>query len=305
MLRRPFPRNSRRAIICAGVLLACSCAYTQTPTVQAPQGGAALFAENVDGFQHFVYEIVRLYKNAEKDKLNALLREATLPDSAAWWVDVFDKEVGQSLARAYAMRRTAIEPLLLSFLKEARNVNPPEIEIVVSTGTKVELGGKPPKVLGGRFQTQRALTIYSTRFQPSKKKKDHSQAGLLSFVYVEGAFRFLGLPEIDCRIPAPATAYPAPQIRVAGSVQHPKLIRQVNPVYSELAIRASIQSIVRLQILVDRQGCVRQLNVLSGHPLLIQSVLDAVRDWVYLPTIYNGQPVEVVTTVDISFSRGR
>jgi protein TonB len=47
-----------------------------------------------------------------------------------------------------------------------------------------------------------------------------------------------------------------------------------------------------------------QLEVVSGHPLLVQSALDAVRQWRYQPTLLNGEPVEVDTTVDVVFSLG-
>src|SRR3984893_5534113 len=37
-------------------------------------------------------------------------------------------------------------------------------------------------------------------------------------------------------------------------------------------------------------------------PFLQQSALDAVRQWRYQPTLLNGEPVEVDTTVDLIFS---
>ena len=51
-----------------------------------------------------------------------------------------------------------------------------------------------------------------------------------------------------------------------------------------------------------RAGTVQQLEVISGHPLLVQAALDAVKQWKYRPTTLNGEPVEVDTTIDVIFS---
>jgi len=59
--------------------------------------------------------------------------------------------------------------------------------------------------------------------------------------------------------------------------------------------------IVRLHAIIAKDGSILQLEVISGHPLLIQAALDAVRQWKYEPTLLNGQPVEVDTTIDVLF----
>jgi protein TonB len=59
---------------------------------------------------------------------------------------------------------------------------------------------------------------------------------------------------------------------------------------------------VRLHAIIGKDGSVQQLEVLTGHPLLVQAALDAVRQWRYRPTLLNGEPVEVDTTIDVIFS---
>jgi protein TonB len=76
----------------------------------------------------------------------------------------------------------------------------------------------------------------------------------------------------------------------------------VTPVYPPLARQTRISGTVRLHAIIAKDGTVQQLEVLSGHPLLVQSALDAVRQWRYQPTLLNGEPVEVDTTVDVIFS---
>ncbi len=92
------------------------------------------------------------------------------------------------------------------------------------------------------------------------------------------------------------------RIRVGGQVQQARLIRKVTPLFPPLARQARIQGTVRLQAVIAKDGSIQELQVLSGHPLLVQAALDAVRQWRYQPTLLNGEPVEVVTTVDVVFT---
>lgn len=92
------------------------------------------------------------------------------------------------------------------------------------------------------------------------------------------------------------------RIRVGGNVTAAKIVSKVNPVYPPLARQTRISGTVRLHAIIAKNGAVEQLEVLSGHPLLVQSALDAVRQWRYQPTLLNGEPVEVDTTIDVIFS---
>jgi protein TonB len=59
---------------------------------------------------------------------------------------------------------------------------------------------------------------------------------------------------------------------------------------------------VKLNATIAKDGTIQHLEVISGHPLLVQSALDAVRQWVYQPTLLNGQPVEVQTEIDVNYT---
>ncbi len=95
----------------------------------------------------------------------------------------------------------------------------------------------------------------------------------------------------------------APQrIRVGGNVQQAKLLNQPKPVYPPLAKQARIQGVVRFNAIIGRDGQIQDLKVVSGHPLLVPSALEAVKQWRYQPTLLNGEPVEVVTQIDVNFT---
>ncbi len=104
-------------------------------------------------------------------------------------------------------------------------------------------------------------------------------------------------------LPPPPKETPK-RIRVGGQVQQARLVNQPKPIYPALARQARIQGTVRLQAIIAKDGSVVELQVLSGHPLLVQAALDAVRQWKYQPTLLNLEPVEVVTTIDVNFVLG-
>ena len=91
------------------------------------------------------------------------------------------------------------------------------------------------------------------------------------------------------------------RVLVTSTMEAAKLISQIQPVYPPLAIQARIQGNVVLHAIIAKEGGVSELQVLSGHPLLVNAALAAVRQWRYSPTLLNGQAVEVETTITVSF----
>lgn len=100
---------------------------------------------------------------------------------------------------------------------------------------------------------------------------------------------------------AGATSVPG-RIRVGSNVQANNLVSQTTPEYPALAKQARIQGVVELAAVIGKDGHVINLSVVKGHPLLVQAAIDAVKDWVYKPTLLNGQPVEVQTMIDVNFT---
>jgi periplasmic protein TonB len=97
---------------------------------------------------------------------------------------------------------------------------------------------------------------------------------------------------------------PAPLRPVGGDVREPRRIRGTVPVYPELARRAHVQGKVVLECVIDTDGRITDIRVLSGPPLLTGAAVDAVRDWVYTPTTLNRQPIRVILNVTVNFSLG-
>lgn len=89
-----------------------------------------------------------------------------------------------------------------------------------------------------------------------------------------------------------------PRIWVQADVQQLKLIKRVGPVYPPTTIRGTIG----LSVVIGVDGSVRDVQLVSGPPSLAQAAIDAVRQWLYQPTLLDGEPVGVDTTVDVEFS---
>lgn len=91
------------------------------------------------------------------------------------------------------------------------------------------------------------------------------------------------------------------RLRVASELQQAKLMSNTMPVYPVLAKRGRIEGTVRLSAVIGKDGSVEKLETVSGHPILEQSAVEAVKKWRYKPTTLNGEPVEVVTTIEVVF----
>lgn len=91
-------------------------------------------------------------------------------------------------------------------------------------------------------------------------------------------------------------------INVGGNVQQANLISKVTPAYPAEAKQDRIQGKVTLQVIINKDGHVEEVSVLEGPDVLVQAAVEAVRQWVYRPTLLNGEPVKVQTTVDVNFT---
>lgn len=102
----------------------------------------------------------------------------------------------------------------------------------------------------------------------------------------------------------PPPAPPAPRrtpVPILSNLQESKLIKKVLPEYPTIAQRARVEGTVYLQVLVNEEGDISEVKVLQGHPLLVDEAVRAVKQWKYSPTLLNGEPVPVVSTVTVIF----
>jgi len=95
---------------------------------------------------------------------------------------------------------------------------------------------------------------------------------------------------------------PAPRsVRVGGDVQKARQVYAPLPVYPPLARQLRISGVVRLNAIIGEDGTVEQWRVISGHPMLVDAAVEAVSSWRYRPALLNGEPVQVITQIDVFF----
>jgi protein TonB len=107
-----------------------------------------------------------------------------------------------------------------------------------------------------------------------------------------------GLPQA----PPPPPPAPTAPVRVGGNIKAPTKVRNVNPIYPQIAQSARVQGVVIIEATISPTGKVTDARVLRSIPLLDQAALDAVRQWEYTPTTLNGVPVPVIMTVTVNFT---
>jgi protein TonB len=127
----------------------------------------------------------------------------------------------------------------------------------------------------------------------------HVPGGTGSSMAPNGVLASIGreLSVVPLPPPAPSTQPPRVSRMMEGN-----LIYRVQPQYPPLARQARVQGIVVLRAMISREGKIENLQVVSGHPMLVQSAMDAVRQWRYRPYYLNNEPVEVETQVTVNFT---
>ncbi len=170
---------------------------------------------------------------------------------------------------------------------------------------------KPWQMVGGKLYQPATIppAVATIDDPPAAAETYRAEPGVTNSV--PGAiFTALAPIEQPAPMPPPQTA-PAPatrvqpgqptRIRQGGAVQLARLVHRIEPVYPPIARQARISGTVELMGIIGTDGRVRELHVVNGHPLLARAALDAVSQWVYQPTLLNGEPVEVIAPITVIF----
>lgn len=210
---------------------------------------------------------------------------------AVWWL----------LGRIQLAREQAVDRMVVQ-MTGARG---PYVEALLEVASARSLLAAPAPSFLRKRQFAKRLEMILKEVSMSRTRVVFSLAGMFALLAAAAGVTVWSLPLRAEPVFAPAQAdssQPPQRIRVGGSVQQSKLIHQVPPKYPPLAKQARIQGTVRLRATIAKDGSVRDLEVVSGHPLLVESALEAVRQWRYQQTLLNGEPVEVITMIDINFT---
>jgi len=258
----------------------------------AEQTPAPVIPESVAGLQAQLEAILSAARSHDT-KLEDLIGNLRIPDGTDWFSSTFG-ENGERAAANYANSWQSYKRQVSLIFQETSKT---KLKTVSVRAYSAESMPTPDAFLGAVLNAAKNTTVFYTAVA-AKGRGTTALPGV--YVYVQGSFRvvnwaaFYGLPKV-----APV------RIRVGTSVAVNQLIRQVNPSIGEEARQQHLQGRVVLHIIIDRDGTVAQAEPVSGAELLAKAAVEAVRQWRFKPTVLNGDPVEVDTTVEIVFSRNQ
>ena len=164
-----------------------------------------------------------------------------------------------------------------------------DIALVGSVAQHLVEGGSSHLSTSDRYALAHELVTHAQSLEPDNREWSDLMEGVKAILDN-------GVPPVAEKAPAGVQT-----IRIGGTVAAANLQQSSPPVYPPLAKAAEVQGIVKLQILIGTDGHVKETTVISGHPLLITAAMDAAEQYIYKPTLLNGQPAQVLTEVEIAF----
>lgn len=270
------------------------------------------YPDSAKGLTALVDDIVQAINKGDAALVKAYMDSLVLADANSWFPDIFEKDLGQESAAEYA----EIAPLLPGVLeaafrkmaeKDATDIKTYRFDGVCDVG----INGNIIVLLSLRRHSK---PLYEIRFNSGDRSRE-----IWAFAYANGGFRYIGNTRIGFgkslketpveHSEVAAQAKPgdsgAPRVRVQGLVQQAKMIHQVQPDYPDAARANHITGTVVLHAIIGKDGQVQQIEVTKGPCILDEAAIRAVRKWRYFPTKLNGEPVEVDTTISVTFTLGR
>jgi TonB family protein len=291
---------SHRVLICFAAVFVTAGTFAQSaPRVDAVKtasaqssGAEAAYPETPEGLKKLLEDVFEAEKAGDTAKSERLYASMAIPDHAAWFVKTFGEEEGARLDAKY------------NGLEDAASSLKRRVEAAIQRGqlniiARIFLNPEDIPV-----ELQKAFLAAMTSAMPlyhgavSSGPEDKTRVLLGDFVYVDGGFRY-----VDLEVMRTLSGSPPMRVKLGGDVAKPKLIHRVDPTYPAEASRQGIQGTVKLHVVLAKDGSVRQMDVVSGNPLLAQAAMDSVKQWRYQPTLLNDEPVEVVTEVEVFFGR--
>lgn len=287
---RPFLIASGVAVLLLFVSTPMSAApEEQKDNSPKPTAAIPVYSESEDGLKNLIGDIFGAMKSGQKDLAASYFASLEIPDRVAWFTKAFGPVEGPRLEAKYeALFQQPNGNVRAHFeyaLKDGRTNA--DVHVLREPATN-------PGMIHAIFDAmvQPLLLFSASGTSPTQQYA----ASIGDFVYVDGKFRF-----IDPQIFQALSTAPPLRIRVGGNVQVAKILHKVSPIYPSDAKAAHIQGSVGFHVVIGTDGKVKDMETVSGNPSLAQAASDALRQWQYQPTLLNGAPVEVDTTVTMDF----
>lgn len=285
------------AVMCSGAaVLAAPCGSSDSHNPVAGTQGAEtalpLYPESADGLKSLLQDWLAAIKAGDTAKSAEFLERFAIPDHAAWFENTFGPVEGARLGTKYQ----ALQAQQMEWLRKRGEQVVKQNKLDVTVAVNAKPADTRSRLLQAILNAElHPATLYYT--SSGADANDNSAYFLGYFVYIDGGFRYF-----EQQVMQGLSSAPPLRVTIGGNVEAARLIHRIQPVYPEEASKEKISGTVKLHVVIATDGKVQQIQVVSGHPLLVQAAIDAVRQWQYQPTFLNGQPVEVDTQIDVVFS---
>lgn len=260
------------------------------------------YRDNTGGLEKLAHDIMKAQKENDGKRASELLQTMVLPNSEEWYRENFDDDAVALASPKYMVDSNTLPAQLASFFLQAQRQNDTDVRATrFEKSCDDNASEQTFNTLDARLK---GIPLYELRFFNGSRF-----LRLFAFAYVDGAFRYIltpnfadpGSPDPPLRGDgSPAKPY-TPRVQQGGIVQAAKLVNKVPPDYPDIARAEHLSGKVVLNAIIATDGSVKTLRVLSGRCSLARAAIDAVRKWRYTPTMVNGNPVEVNTTIDVFF----
>jgi len=289
------------AILGFTLALACSVVSAQEtsppPAPNPPENAAKppvadSFPDTADGLRSLLEQLVAAIQTGNTQETSQITESFAMLDYKAWFAGVFGATVGESVADLYAESLRGPAPALSESLRGVIQDGKTNIRI-----KRFEPGddSSPDFYVRPLIKAmQNPTPLYEA---DAYKALPGAWQFPGYFFYVDGRFRFVSRYAFRA-VPGVLPT----RIRVGGNVQAAQIVHLVQPIYPLDASRSHIQGTVVLHALIGKDGKIANLEFAGGPIELKEAAMKAVQQWIYKPTLLEGRPVEVDTTISVVFT---
>jgi TonB family protein len=258
------------------------------PTSSAPP--APSFPDSTGGLTKMMKQMLALAEQKDNSALVSYYQALTLPDANTWFPSNFGDRQGTEFAQRYGSIAAQLNSFFVDTLASQGDLKSYDVEVRrFKEACDSQANPLEYPTLAAREQP---VPFYEVRFV-----KDTGFRWLFPFVYVNGAFRYLGYLQ---------PTMPKNQlISAGGQIQEPKLIHQTQPIYPMGFNLYSNSGMVKLWGVIGTDGSVRDLHVLEGTCAYVKATVDAIKKWRYTPMLVDGKPQQVYYQFQYSYAPGQ
>lgn len=273
-----------------------------TETQIAPQGNSPkpkiIYPDTTAGLKQLANDLWQAQKD-NPSRAEELLQSFVLPNFRQWYAEKLSDIAVERVVPVYTAAEARIPSQLAGVFLSAYQQGFRNIAVVRYDEEQEACLDASPQTFAGVASRRAHIPLYELRFTHGDRYMH-----LFAFAYVDGAFRFVLTPDYSKPGPNSAAVSNLPEIpiRMGAVVQGARLVCRIQPIYPEDARLRRITGTVRFHVIIGKDGSVRDLQVVSGPDALVGAARDAVSRWRYRPTLMNGEPVEIDTTIDVIFS---